>query len=399
MGSGFPVLPPARLPVGFYREAGRACAYYVQNGGRLRDIRMDENQLLQSPLQLTPLPHGDRSVFPVRKELEEDLDMIEICWGEHLNTQPRHGLRFLFSFCHAMERQSSGWKNWARIRIREKQIHHRKMIQQGYHQHLTRPDHQNQSVLAHWDPQPGIDPGGLKDLLEERLSQRMGALSLSQRAVVIESELLGQTVIIKRYAPNPQTWKRKWEHSRARRAWAASQTLEDIGLPAIQGLGWLENYQQGKLQESYFISRQLTEMETLRTWLRREFPKLTLTERNRFRHRLRSEILRLQDHGLRHVDLKLSNLLIKGQEVEDLVFYWIDLEDLRIGPYSRRTFVRNLYQLNGSLPRNIPRQDRVAFARGFRNLFGFANSPQLINYVQRKTRKRHRDELRRVQGA
>ncbi|MDF3130788.1 lipopolysaccharide kinase InaA family protein [Kiritimatiellaeota bacterium B1221] len=399
MSSGFPVLPPICLPVHFYREAGRACAHYVQNGGRLRDIRMDENQLLHSPLQLTPPPHGDRSVFPVRKELEEDLDMIEDSWSEHLRSSPRLCLRFLFAFCQAMERQSSGWKNWARIRLREKQVHHRQHIQQRYQEYLTQPNHRTQSVIAHWDPQPGIDAKGLKDLLEERLNQSMGTLSLSQRAVVIQSELLGQNVIIKRYAANPQSWKRKWEHSRARRAWAAANILEDIGLPAIQGLGWLEIYQQGKLQESYFISRQLTEMETLRTWLRREFPHLSASERNRFRHRLRSEILRLQDHGLRHVDLKLSNLLIKGREVEDLVFYWIDLEDLRVGPYSRRTFVRNLYQLNGSLPRNIPRQDRVAFARGFRNQFAFANSPKLMNYVQRKTRKRHQDELKRLQGA
>ena len=399
MSDGFPALSPSLLPPGFYQEAGRACACYVQNGGRLRDIRMDGHQLSQSPLQLTPPPQGNRNLFPVRRELEKDLEKIKQRWCEESGTSIYQGLRFLFSFCHEMERKSPGWNNWVRIWIKENQAQFQQSVYHHYQHYLMHPHERKQSVLACWVPQPDIDPTGLKDLLEERVALDEDSLSQSKRAVVIQSELLGQTVIIKRYAPNPYAWKRRWEHSRARRAWAASKTLENIGLPAIQGLGWLERYEKGCLQESYFISRQLTEMETLRVWLRREFPKMNSRERSRFRHRLRKEILKLQACGLKHVDLKLSNLLIKGLEVEDLKFYWIDLEDLRAGRYSSRTFIRNLYQLNGSLPRSIPRAEREAFAAGFRNHFKVATSPQLMRYIQRKTRKRHRDELKRLQGA
>lgn len=399
MKAGLPALPPARLTPSFYREAGRACAHYVQNGGRIRDIRMDQAQLLRSPLQLTPPPHGNRSLFPVRRELEEDLEMLQAIWGDGLSISPGYSLRFLFSFCQEMERYSSGWRDWAKVWLQRIEAAHQLSVHEHYQHLLTHPSDRSQSHAACWEPNPEIEPAGLKEMLEERMRSRIPSLSNSGRALVIESELLGQPVIIKRYSPNPAGWKQRWEFSRARRAWAASKTLEDLGLPGIQGLGWLEHYHAGKLQESYFISRQLTEMETLRTWLRREFPKLSDTARSRFRHRLRNEILRLRHHGLMHVDLKLSNLLVKGREVEDLVFYWIDLEDLRTGAYSRRTFVRNLFQMNGSLPRSIPEAERRAFVCGFRKYFPFATSPRLHRYIQRRTRKRHLDELKRVQGA
>jgi hypothetical protein len=223
-------------------------------------------------------------------------------------------------------------------------------------------------------------------------------LSQSLRAMVMKAELLGQSVIIKRYASNPKAWKQRWEVSRARRAWAAAKVLDDLGLSSIKGLGWLEHHENGHLKESYFISRQLPEMETLRSWLRREFPQMKAEERVQFRHRFREEIFKLPRHGLAHVDLKLSNLLVQGPSPEDLNFYWIDLEDLRPNSTPRRTFVRNLYQLNGSLPRQIPLEDRKAFVAGFIRIFPFAKSPRLIKYVQRKTRRRHRDELKRVQG-
>ncbi|MGA0334469.1 MAG: lipopolysaccharide kinase InaA family protein [Kiritimatiellia bacterium] len=392
-------LPPSRLSPSFFREAGRACAWYVQNGGRLRDIQWEEVKTSAFPLQLTPPPLGGRVLYPVRVELETDLEALRHRWRSLLLQRPASGLRFLFGFCAEMEKQSSGWKNWLRIWCRQQEAAMAQQISQHYQQLLSRPDIRQQPCLAHWEPYPELNPEVLKDMLEERIALRNQALSHSSRAVVVESELLGEPVIIKRYAANPKSWKRRWEHSRARRAWAAARIMEEMGMPAIHGLGWVEQYDKGRLQQSYFICRQLHAMETLRTWLRREFRNMNEAEKGQFRHRLRREILKLQQRGLMHIDLKLSNLLVKGERVEDLVFYWIDLEDLRPGSRSQRNFIRNLYQLNGSLPREIPFEQRRAFVAGFHSCFRFSDSPRLLKYIQRKTRKRHRDELRRLQGA
>lgn len=399
MSSELSPLAPPRFPQAFYKEAGRACAHYLRNGGRLREIRMEDSLLLQHPLQLTPPPQGGKTTWPVRKELEEDLRRLWDQWHRERGTPLSLTLRFLYALCREMEKFAPGWLPWARCWLRDNQREYIHSMQAAYRDRLSDPCKKDADIIAHWEPCPTLDPKGLKILIEEQMRERTQSLSLSLRAVVLQADFMGEQVIIKRYAPNPKLWKRRWEHSRARRAWAASEALREAGLPAIQGLGWLECYERGKLQESYFISRQLTEMETLRVWLRREYPRLSEKERARFRHRLRSEILNLKNHGLVHVDLKLSNILVKGNALEDLVFYWIDLEDLRVAPLSRRVFVRNLYQLNGSLPRFIPKAERMKFASGFRGLFFFADSPRLMNYVQRKTRKRHLDQLKRIQGA
>lgn len=399
MISSPPGLPSSRLDSSFYREAGKACARYLQNGGRLRDIRMEESQLLQRPLQLTPIPTGKRTLFPDRQSLEEDLEGLWIRWQSQHSVRPGNALRFVCAFYKEMSRSGAGWASWARVWLRWQSHMQQLDGKERYQIFLEQPGRGAESFTAHWDSHPDLAPRVLHTMLLENLHPDKHALSHSRRAVVVTGELLGLPVIIKRYAANPHAWKQRWEVSRARRAWAASKVLEDLGLPAIRGLGWLEHHENGRLKESFFISQQLPEMETLRSWLRREFPKMNAPERLQFRHRLRQEILKLPQYGLAHVDLKLSNLLVQGPSAEDLRFYWIDLEDLRPNTHPRRTFVRNLYQLNGSLPRQIPLEERKAFVAGFQQLFPFATSPRLLRYVQRKTRRRHRDELKRLQGA
>ncbi|MDA3874106.1 MAG: hypothetical protein PF795_09105, partial [Kiritimatiellae bacterium] len=254
-------------------------------------------------------------------------------------------------------------------------------------------------VTAAWSPHPQLAPEVLYDILREVLQHSPPLSGHSKRAQIIRCELVGEPVIVKRYSANPVKWKQRWELSRARRAWAASQVLETCSIPSIRGLGWLEYRENICLRESYFISRQLPPMETVRVWLRREYPRMSMSQRTRFRHRFRSEIMRIYQHGLAHVDLKLSNLLVNGTDLDSLTFYWIDLEDLRPSRHSLRTFIRNLYQLNGSLPRTIPAAERKAFVAGFRQLFPLATHAALARYVVRQTRKRHLRQLRRQRGA
>ena len=399
MISAPPTLPSSRLDSSFYREAGKACARYLQNGGRLREIDIEKSQLLQRPLQLTPVPTGKRALFPDRQALESDLEDMWIRWQSQHAVRPGNALRFLCAFSKEMSRTDADLTSWARVWLRG-QTHLQQLDGQVcYQTFLEQPGRGTENFTAHWESHPHLEAGVLHAILIENLHPDKYALSQSRRAVVIKGELLGLPVIIKRYAANPHAWKQRWEVSRARRAWAAAKVLEELGLPAMRGLGWLEHHEKGRLKESFFISQQLPEMETLRTWLRREFPKMHPHARVQFRHRLRQEILKLPQYGLAHVDLKLSNLLVQGPSAEDLRFYWIDLEDLRPNTHPRRTFVRNLYQLNGSLPRQIPLEERKAFVAGFQRAFPFATSARLLRYVQRKTRRRHQDELKRLQGA
>ncbi|MEX2607397.1 MAG: lipopolysaccharide kinase InaA family protein [Kiritimatiellia bacterium] len=393
-----PPLPPSLLRPALIREAGRACARYVLDGGRLVDIDVESSHLHHSPLQLLPHSPGKKTRFPDRAQLESDLLRL---WthGNATALTTRHGLRFLLSFCREMERNHSGYRMWARIWIRGQQDLRQKQVREIYTLHVSHRRESTRQVAAAWSPHPGLAPGVLHDMLREVLLDAPPLSGNSKRAQIIRCELVGEPVVIKHYSANPVKWKRRWELPRARRAWAASQVLEHWSIPSIRGLGWLESYENGCLQDSYFISRQLPPMETLRVWLRREYPRMSEQQRIRFRHRFRSEIMRIYQHGLVHVDLKLSNLLVNGADPDSLTFYWIDLEDLRPSRHSLRTFIRNLYQLNGSLPRCVPAADRKAFVSGFRHLFPPAASPLLTRYVLRQTRKRHLRQLRRQRGA
>lgn len=391
-------VPPALLRPALIREAGRACARYVLDGGRLLNIDIGNSRLQYSPLQLLPHSPGKKTLYPDRAEVENDLLQLWCAWSSPALTT-RHGLRFLLSFSRELERSHAGYRTWARIWIRERQDVHQKQVREHYALQMSHRRKSNRGIAAAWSPHPQLAPEVLYDMLREVLQHSSPLSGHSKRAQIIRCELVGEPVIIKRYSANPVKWKRRWELSRARRAWAASQVLENWSIPSIRGLGWLEYYENGCLQESYFISRQLPPMETLRVWLRREYPRLTEPQRIRFRHRFRAEIMRIYQHGLAHVDLKLSNLLVNGTDPDALTFYWIDLEDLRPSRHSLRTFVRNLYQLNGSLPRTIPKQVRKDFLAGFRHLFPLATSPLLTRYVLRQTRKRHLRQLRRQRGA
>ncbi|WFB36727.1 lipopolysaccharide kinase InaA family protein [Kiritimatiellota bacterium B12222] len=394
-----PILPSTRLNCGFYSRAGKACAHYVQNGGRIRNIEIHSQLLLADPIQINPPPTGPREPYPCREDVEGDLENLWTRWQQNHGAHIRQALRFLFAFCREMERHHNGWTPWARVWIQHLQSQHQQDIRYRYNTLLGPRAQQNNGYCSFWKPHPSIDASVLHAMLSEACEASNPSISHSRRAVVVSADLLGQAVVIKRYAPNPKQWKQKWEVSRARRAWASSTLLEELNIPSIRGLGWLEHYENGLLKESYFISNQLPPMETLRVWLRREFSKMTPSEKTQFRHQLRNEIQHLHRHGLAHTDLKCSNLLVQGPRREELSYYWIDLEDLKPDYSSRRTFIRNLFQLNGSIPREVPLEQRKAFVAGFRRNFPFSTSPWLLTFVQRKTAKRLQDEINRIQGA
>ncbi len=312
--------------------------------------------------------------------------------------QPRDVMTFLMAFSHALGQENPDSASWLRLWLQHQRSNHRAHVHSRYHLHFgqSRPDREL-PLNGLWIPDHTLAPEALLSELEQFHVSR--PLHHSRRADVREGTLMGLQVVVKRFAPNPTSWRRRFEVSRARRAWTGACVLQELGIPCASPLGWLECREQGALGVSYFISRQLPTRQNARTWLRRNLPLWEESERVRMRHVLRNEVQRLHGHGISHGDLKLSNLLVRERPHAPPVFYWIDLEDLRVDGPSFRTFVRNLYQLNGSLPRDIRREERLAFARGFQNRFPSARKRWLHWYVEQQTRIRLNRELRRVCGA
>lgn len=248
---------------------------------------------------------------------------------------------------------------------------------------------------------PGLPGHSLHSLWEEIEGSRArpdALLKQGARATLWRGHLQGQPVVIKRYEPNPRVWRRPLETCRGLRAWAGAQLLRELGICVPEPLGWIRIRIGPDREASVFLSSPLPDTETVRAWIRREWPRMASEDRVQFRHQFRQHLLRLYQAGLVHLDCKLSNIRIAERKNAPR-FIWTDLEDIRPRRMPFRTFLRNLYQLNGSLPRFVSREERNQFLKGFSDPFPFSTRPWVRRYAERVTRQRHRRELQRQCGA
>lgn len=381
----------------FLWAAGEACARYVLEGGELQNLNWEHSRIRTNRLELDPLPLGPRNIYPEKTSMEEGFMFLKAEWRSLL-VHPRASLIFLTAFERTLRKENPESFHWLRLWLKEMRSDQRIQVRSRYQLHFRQsyPDREL-PLNGLWVADPQLEPKALQEALDNFHDAR--PLHHSRRADVQEGTLLGQQVVVKRFAANPADWRRRWETSRARRAWTGACVLQELGIRCASPLGWLESRDQGKLGTSYFISRQLPTKQNARTWLRKNLSTWSELERIQMRHLLRREIQKLYYHGISHGDLKLSNLLVRERPHLTPVFYWIDLEDLRVDGPAFRTFIRNLYQLNGSLPRDIRREERLAFVRGFEPVFPSATQAWLHRYVERQTRIRLQRELRRICGA
>lgn len=182
----------------------------------------------------------------------------------------------------------------------------------------------------------------------------------SDVAQVTRTRMHGEDVVIKRhrFAKTGKRLKYLWRMSRARRAWAAGLTLQRLGLPVAEPLGFLEVMRNGRVADSYIIVRWLPACRTAR-----EIANEPTTPANRRRAiaTWRTAWLDLLARGIYHADTKLSNALVQTTGPRPVI-HWIDLECVLIGrPLTPYRILRNIVQMTGSLPRTFPLRDRIRF--------------------------------------
>ncbi|HIE11176.1 MAG TPA: hypothetical protein EYP62_06130 [Kiritimatiellae bacterium] len=209
-----------------------------------------------------------------------------------------------------------------------------------------------------------------------------------------KARLLGRTVFVKRYAvaTGSDLLKYAFRVSRARRYWAAARSLVParIGTPRV--LGYLEVLQGFEPVESFVVT-QWCELPDARHWLERERrnPRGNFSA---FRRKLWASLAALYQQGIYHRDTKLSNLLV-DQTDDELQLLWTDIECLRFGAHiSLHCVVRNLVQLNGSLPSDFPRGERRSFLELAGRDFPALLSPRTVRKIHRWTDRRLRKEQR-----
>lgn len=377
----------------FAREAARASARHLHGGGNLSNLDETKSHLQNGRLFLSPPSAGGGPLG--RGEVETQLLALRERWKDVLGGAPAL-VRFLAGFRREMTRLSPGWRDWSRVWVRElEQREHLRRVRQ-WHAHLDEGPIKRDGVTGHWRGSVPATPEGM--LASIRAFQQEGGecLSRSPRADVWRGQLLGEEVILKSFAPNPRAWRRRLETSRARQSWAGSMTVWESGLPCPEPLGFLERLENGIVIESHVVHRWIPGVTPFRKWLTHQLPRLSATQRAGLRHDLRRKITTLHQHGLYHRDLKLLNLLVRG-ETDLLEWWWIDLEDIRAAKTTPFwNVVRNFYQINSSVPKRITREERQAFAKGFTSRHPLATSPLVLKLVETKTRKRLQLEVRRL---
>ena len=212
---------------------------------------------------------------------------------------------------------------------------------------------------------------------------------------VLVGELLGESVILKRYdLPRLRhQFKYVMRPSRGRRAWASALTLKTFEIPTTPCLGFFEC--RTKLPNtSYVVFRFEPDVVSARKWIKAWLHQRPDEFRTGFGNDLTHSLLALYRLGIYHADTKSSNILVRAPEdPEKREFLWIDLECVQFDvSLSRRKVMRNLVQLNGSIGAKLSDRDRLEFLHGLSEMFPWVQDPHVAERIRTWTHERLKRE-------
>jgi len=181
--------------------------------------------------------------------------------------------------------------------------------------------------------------------------------------------------------------------SRARQAWVAAWGLQVRRLPAARPLALLESRPVMAGRPDYLVTEALESDGNLFEFLTRRTPDAAL--RRRLGAAIAGLLRRLDDTGVRHPDMKPTNVLAKKSGV-DLRLWLVDLDRARFDRrMSRRHWVKCLAQLNAGLPAAVTVLDRLRCLRELaRGRWGAAERLGIARAVYRTSLRRRPAWLR-----
>lgn len=92
----------------------------------------------------------------------------------------------------------------------------------------------------------------------------------------------------------------------------------------------------------------------------------TIIRKRRFIDAFSTSLRRVHKEGIYHGDLKGGNVLVEETGDDGWVFYYLDLDRVVFKrSVSMRSVIKNLVQLNASLPNEFSFSDRMRFYKGY----------------------------------
>lgn len=193
----------------------------------------------------------------------------------------------------------------------------------------------------------------------------------------------GETINIKAFRtpsfPNNLVYT-TLRQSKARRSYENALRLLELGINTPQPIAYIEVKEGCRLTRSYYMSRQMDQLETVRNWDRFPFKDRLLDEMSIF-------MKQLIDKQIYHRDFSPGNILFERDPDGSFKFYLVDLNRMEFGVTDRSKMMRMFKAIT-----TIPEQNRelalhYAATNGLDadQTVGIA-ARQLQNYLDQKAR-------------
>lgn len=183
--------------------------------------------------------------------------------------------------------------------------------------------------------------------------------------------------------------------SPARRAWLAAHGLMALHFLTPKPFALFEEKRFARIKKSFVIMEDVSHCLTCNTYVSENFSdpydKAILGKKKGFISRLALSFRHLHESGVYHGDLKANNIMVKeSQDTWD--FFYLDLDRVSFHteiPVKKK--VKNLSQLNASIPHCITYTDRLRFYQVYSGIKDFTMTDKHIlrAIVRLSVRRKH----------
>jgi serine/threonine protein kinase len=236
--------------------------------------------------------------------------------------------------------------------------------------------------------------GVLEAHREKARSRGEGLVKYSPKTVVSLVNAVGTNgapVCVKeyRYGTILGQLRNSFRKPKGKTAWIAGNLLFTYGICRLKPLAYVERRKLRLLRETFYVTESHAGDEEMDRYLIRRSHGEAGRELRRFISAFATWLGSLHRARIYHRDLKTCNILVR-EEHNGWGFSLVDLEDVRFGTrIGKDRILRNLVQVNCSIPRSVSYGDRVRFLKEYLNANPAAlDQRRLIESVLEESRKR-----------
>ena len=255
--------------------------------------------------------------------------------------------KFLYYYCNDQKESLFHQLNEIEKRVFQRHLDH---IRHDCQRQSIGYESVNLEKLHGWAVKGDITTAKLKFIIKRHreivCNKQPELKKISSRSAVTLFYVGEDRICVKEYRFNPVTaLKERFRFPKPRRAWVNANILFEMGIGRIKPLAYLEKWGAG-LREAYLIVRSPKEYQEMSHYL----DGLNDGEKTRrFIEAFAFFLKSLLEKGVWHRDLKAHHVMV-AERIGQWDFALIEAEDVRFIKVKENHILRNLAQLNATLP-------------------------------------------------